>query len=560
VKRRASAQESWAARCIVAFVALVAASCSPEAGPQTGTQTNWLTLCATDADCGDLRCLCGACTQTCDEDSTCDDVRNTSCVPPSDPGAVAMCGGAAPPADLCLPRCPSEGCGPDASCVAGVCTAAPEPAVVVSIDDASRFQSLVGIGASVAYVNDAIVRHPLKDELFDTMFSGSGLGVVRLRNRFVEGGDDDLASTREIIEAARERLPSPPLLFMNSASPPNALKANGSSWCEGNPETCTLVKLPDGTFDYAGLARHWRGSVEAYAAAGLDLDYVSIQNNPNWVPPAGTSLEACRFLPTEGSATVTTDAGDVDVDYPGYAEALAAIRSELDALDQAPQIVAPETTTSVEAAEYVEALDTADFDAIAYHMYGPDPTNVDVASLEALRDLAVESDRPLFQSEMASDALDTATLMHTALAVGGSSMFVHNEFVGPESDIESSSERLIVLTEDDFRIGDLYHVMLHYAAHVGAGWVRVAADSSSESLYASAWTSPNDDTLVVVLTNPGLASQAVRVDLGEELPTGAEATRTALGGSERSAELGQVSPHGVVTLPAHSIATITVPR
>lgn len=542
-----------------ATLALWAAACSPDDAPQTGTQTNWLTLCASDADCGDLRCLCGACTRTCADNASCVDVPNASCVPARDPGAVAMCGGSAPATDVCLPRCPNEGCGPEASCVAGVCTALPEPTVEVSIDEASRFQSLVGIGGAVAYVNDVLVRHPLKAELFDTMFAASGLGVIRLRNRYVEGADDDLASTVEIVEAARERLAAPPLLLLNSASPPDALKQNGSSRCEGNPEVCTLTQLEDGGFDYAGLARHWRGSVQAYADAGIAPDYVSIQNNPNWVPPAGTSLEACRFLPTEGTTVVTTGEGDVDVDYPGYAEALAAIRSELETLDAAPQIVAPETTTYDEAPRYVEALDAGEVDAIAYHMYGPDPTNVDVASLEALRDLAEESELPLFQSEMNAGGLDTAILMHAALAVGSSSVFVHNGFVGFESDVGSTSASLIVLTEDDYRVDDPYHVMLHYASHVDPGWVRVGAGSSSESLYASAWASPSDDTLVVVLTNPGLASQVVQLDLGEDLPSTARWTRTSLGGSERSAELGGVSTPGIVTLPAHSIATITLP-
>jgi hypothetical protein len=47
-----------------------------------------------------------------------------------------------------------------------------------------------------------------------------------------------------------------------------------------------------------------------------------------------------------------------------------------------------------------------------------DATAVDVAALEAIRDLAEQRDRPVFQTEMQAEGLETAILIHHALTAG----------------------------------------------------------------------------------------------------------------------------------------------
>jgi glucuronoarabinoxylan endo-1,4-beta-xylanase len=427
----------------------------------------------------------------------------------------------------------------------------------VSVDDTLRFQALVGIGAGMGYVVDEIVQHSRQAELFDAMFAASGFTMLRMRNRYGQEGDEDLESTREITTAATERLDEPPTIILNSASPPGSLKQNESNWCEGDPETCTLARLPDGAFDYAGLATHWRASLDAYAAVGVAPDYISIQNNPDWVPPAGNANEACRFLPTQGTVIVTTDTGDVEVEYPGYTEALEAVLGELEGLASVPKIIAPETTGSAEVAEYVAELDMANVDAIAHHLY-TDAPNPDPEALAALGDLGQQHERPLFQSEMHADSLTTAVLMHASLTVEGAAVYIHNGFVASASDIQPDG--LINLTADDFAIGDTYHVVRHYSGQVRPGWIRVAADPDTDSLLASAWVSPDDDALVVVLTNPASTKMAVQIETGVVAPASTVVTRTVLGGLERSAELGELPSERIVTLPGQSIVTVAIQK
>jgi glucuronoarabinoxylan endo-1,4-beta-xylanase len=428
----------------------------------------------------------------------------------------------------------------------------------VTLDDARRFQTLVGIGASVAYVNAEIVEHPRKEALFDAMFSDTGLDMLRLRNE--HGLDEDMAHTAEIVRAATDRLGHVPTILMNSASPPPSLKANGSNWCEGNPEDCTLVTLDDGSFDYAGLASHWRASLEAYSALGIEPHYISIQNNPNYVPAAGAANEACRFLPAEGTTTVSVGGEDVSIEYPGYAEALDAVVAEIDDLAAVPQVLAPETTNPSQVPEYASALDFDQVDVIAHHMYGVDPTDLNIEALTALAELAEEQGRPLFQSEMSGDALTTAVLLHASLAIEGAAAFVNNGFIESAGSLEPGNTVLINLTEDDFVLGDPYHVMLHYSAHISPGWVRVAADSDTDDVLSSAWVSPDDESMVLVLTNPNNTTKVVRLDTGIGDGASSSVTRTTLNGVERSTELGALPADGNVSLPGRSMVTVVFDR
>jgi hypothetical protein len=106
----------------------------------------------------------------------------------------------------------------------------------------------------------------------------------------------------------------------------------------------------------------------------------------------------------------------------------------------------------------------------------------------------------------------------------------------------------------------LYHVMLHYSAHLGPGWVRVAASSDTNGLLASAWVSPGDDAVTVVLTNPELTEKVTRIDMGADTAKASTVIRTVLAGRERSTDLGALPPEGIVRLPGHSLVTVTIQR
>ena len=552
----------WTARWGVVLAAacgLLTAACESSGGPKAGGLTNWLKACQVDADCGELECWCGACTRPCRTAARCEDLAGGSCAPADDTGVIALCGGKEPSrSGLCMQRC-DDGCPSGTSCVAGICAPLPEPFARVTVDLASRYQTLVGFGASLAYSSDSIIAHPRKNELLDAMFADSGIDMVRMRNRYEGGNPEDLDSPAEILAAAADRLGHAPTTIMTSASPPASLKANGATECAGNPDTCTLVGPPGGGFDYAGFAAHWRSSLEAYANAGIALDYVAIQNNPNWVPPESDPNEACFFLPTEGTSTVSVGGTSVEVDYPGLAEALDAVVAALDGLADAPRLVAPEVTGIHSVAEYADALDLSHVDALAHHLYGVDPGAIDTAALEALSQLGQDHERPLFQTEMQANGFDTAVLMYYAMAVEGASVYLQNDFVGTASSLGEENLALIFLQSDTFEFEAPYYAIRHYALRTDPGWVRVGASSDTRELLASAWLSPEEDALTLVLVNAGLTNVDLELALDEGRPdlfANSEVTRTTFEGIERSAGLGVLSDEGILRIPGHSIVTV----
>ena len=549
---------SWWGRVSALLALGCALGCDPSSRPETiDSQTNWLRSCQMDAQCGESKCLCGVCTSPCSDNSACESRHGAECVTAMEDGAIAQCGGARPLAEgLCLPRCDDDTpCASQQMCVAGVCTPVPTPTATVSVDTQMTHQMLVGFGATVAYSEDEITSHPQKDALLNAVFPELGLDVIRLRDRFEHTGDDNLAISRSLLDAATASLGHKPTLFMTSWSPPPALKANKDVQCSGNPDTCTLARNSAGDFDYAGFASFIRRSLDAYAAVGIVPDYFGIQNNPNWVPSAAELGEACRFLPSEGSATVRVKGANTTVQYPGFDKAQTASVQALAGLDAIPRILAPETSDLPSTAEYVPSLDFSEVDALSHHLYGLDPDNVDTAALAAIGALATENSRPIFQTEMAADGFGTTLLLHYATVIEGVSAYVQQTLTGSTGP-NTNPQALVGLGTNSFTRQDPYYAFQHYALHTDPGFTRVDAKSDSEALLASAWLAPSGDELTVVLVNAGTTDIDTKLSLPNGAFTTSVVTRTVFGAAEHGAELGHLSKEGVLTLPPRAVVTV----
>lgn len=532
------------------------AACNPDSspGPQGDSHTNWLRTCGSDADCGDLSCVCGMCTRSCDDASDCSGAPGFTCFTSDGAGAVAACAGAAPPGGgMCLPSCGESDCAPGFTCTAGACVPQAPPTVEVAVNPATPLQTLVGFGATVGYAEDELAALTERAELDAAMFDGLGLDVLRVRNRYGEVSDAQLAQAQSLVQAATSSLGRKPLVLLSSWSPPASLKQNGATFCGSGPSNCTLKQLAGGGFDYAGLAGHWRGTLEAYAKVGLVPDYIGIQNNPDWAPVAGASAEACKFLPAEGTENVSVGGVLTPIRYPGYAEALDAVLTELATLPSVPKLLAPDLVGVHGAERYFEALDTTRVDAIAHHMYGSDATNLDMASLTALGQLQASMALPIFQTEMQADGFDTALLIHHALVSEGAAMYLQTALVGPRSGPATNPTALIGLEDGDFVLQEPYFAMRHYAKHTDPGYTRVGASSTNPNLLVSAWRAPDSDALTVVLINSGFATHTVSLDVGDGRSF--SLSRTVFGGQERMADLGTLPSGGSIALPPRSMAT-----
>jgi uncharacterized protein YkwD len=111
---------TWRPRFAV-FAVLLGACASEQSEPSLGSNSNWLTLCDEDTDCGsEIVCRCGACANQCESDADCSELRDSRCAAVGDPVTASACFEAAE-VGMCLPRCEPGGCQEQMPCVAGAC-------------------------------------------------------------------------------------------------------------------------------------------------------------------------------------------------------------------------------------------------------------------------------------------------------------------------------------------------------------------------------------------------------------------------------------------------------
>jgi glucuronoarabinoxylan endo-1,4-beta-xylanase len=538
-------------------------SCARDTDPLYGSQTNWYRSCKTPLDCENgLECLCGTCTRRCDTMSECENLASAACLTASYDAVVELCSGEASAVSMCLVPCPGAPCPTGTTCSAGACVPRDSVEAQVSIDLDTRYQTLVGFGASFAYCEDEMVAHPRKGALFDALFTDSGFEVLRMGNRYEAGQESVLARTGQLVSAAIERMEPDPVLLLTSGSPPASFKANGSRACSGNPDSCTLLRLEDGGFDYEGLADFWRDTLVQYGQVGVYPTYLSIQNNPDWVPSSSVSADACHFLPREGTETVDVGGETQTLSFPGYEEALSAVVANIATLEPAPSLLGPETSSLTAALAYTPGFDPSSLAALAIHLYSSEPTLPDVASFEAVLAMADDQKLPVFQTEMAAEGLETAVLAHRALTEANAAMYLQNDFISSATALEKNTRALVQLTDDDFVLQAPYYALKHYAFASDGGDVRVAAEVEGREALVSAWLRPDGERLTLVALNQGAKAIRLRLEAAEFLSGFASSRvfRTNFASGEFWASLGSFPTEGSVELPASSILTIALEK
>jgi glucuronoarabinoxylan endo-1,4-beta-xylanase len=421
-------------------------------------------------------------------------------------------------------------------------------AVYVSFD--RRFQVLEGFGASVAWYLDRLTGDTPAG-LYEMLFPELGIEILRLRNRYdrTEQNDKKLDDEKEIVERATKALGHPPRIMMSSWSPPAALKASGKERCLGNAD-CTLKK--NGTFVYQEFGDYWRKSLEHYASIGIVPEFISIQNEPDFVP---SDWEGCRFDPTESA------------NYPGYDRALAVVHEKVRTLAHPPKLLGPETLGIHygKAQNYTSALDSKLLFGMAHHIYergtdgvwdwrdpGPD------SFVDEMHGVADCTKLALFQTEFQTDedkgidgGFETAWLVHHSLVEEGLVSFLYWDLIW------NGAQGLVGMNGKSPKVRDQYYSMRHYARFTDPGYQRIAASTEGKGILASAYIAPDEKQLTVVVLNTSAGPANLKLDPGGFASTKTQAFRTTYrpGKSQRWADLGAVAPGAAVRMPSRSVAT-----
>ncbi|HMA91633.1 MAG TPA: glycoside hydrolase family 30 beta sandwich domain-containing protein [Polyangiaceae bacterium] len=434
-------------------------------------------------------------------------------------------------------------------------TTQPAPTVTVSLNPAETYQTLEGFGAAIAWYLSTVSGHTKGAELYQVLFGDLGLDILRMRNAFGRSEFTDAVREKKILEAATASIGRRPKVLMSSWSPPAALKANGLETCTGEA-TCTLKKT-DGAYVYTEFANYWFDAVNAYRNVGLVPDWISIQNEPDFIP---TGYEGCKFRATETA------------EFPGYGQALAAVATKLNTMSDPPKLIGPELIGIhwQKMPTYMSALDKSLLWAAAHHLYErgtdgicdwrtPGPDSYLAPMLEAKSAVGT---LPVFQTEFATDddngtegGFEVAWLIHNSLVEEGVSAWLYWDLVW-------GAGRGLVSVPDanSYSIRDQYYSVRHYARYTDPGDVRIGATASSAAVRVSAFRSPDQKRITLIVLNTGTSEERISVAFGGFTAASSLVIRTVYvpGSSVRWETQAPIAQGGVVVLPSRSVATVVL--
>ncbi|MCP4608364.1 MAG: hypothetical protein GY845_06585 [Planctomycetes bacterium] len=353
------------------------------------------------------------------------------------------------------------------------------------------YQELEGFGASGAWHEGWLTAHPKKNEIYNILFGQLGLDIYRLRNiyQIYDDWSSGINSNAEIIQAAETSLRHPIKIMISSWSPPAYLKSNGD--VAGG----TLARHPDGSYKYDEFAQWWADSLAEYKRRGINVDYVNIQNEPDFL----ASYDSCKFTPAETS------------EWAGYNQAFEAVYQELDSrmTDMPKLLVSDSFGCSALRAFIDELIDPSHAYGYAHHLYADGEYDDPDSFVPTMLNFAANyGDKPAFQTEYSclcdvgpfSVALNLACHMHNSLVHEGvCSYFYWDLFWG-------GGGGLVTLDNPwqgnpGYTINHIYYAFKQYSGFTDPGWHRVKASTDSTGLRISAFKNNDDTELSVVIIN-----------------------------------------------------------
>lgn len=414
----------------------------------------------------------------------------------------------------------------------------------VRLDPDTRYQTIAGFGAAIAWYENWVTAHPNCEGIYDTIFTELGLDILRLQNWYGKQSRFG-ADAKLIVEAGQKRMGDKLKILISSWAPPAGLKSNN------NPEGGGTLKKQDGKYVYELFADYWYDSLQAYAALGIVPDYISIQNEPDFEADWN-----CNLL----SAVETNKTA-------GYPQALNAVYNRLQEMDAPPRILGPEVIglgyNTIQ--QYLKNMDLSKIDGIAYHLYhGGDHTDPDSFKLNMLNVASNNPDIPIFQTEFnRGTGFENAWLIHNSLVYGNVSAYLFWDLIWDKAGLvtvefpwDSSRWR----TEEGYYKTEHYYAVQHYSKYISAGYQRIAAVSSNNQMKGSAFISPDETSITAVILNTSHTEQLLTLKLEHYAINDIKAYLTQFGADSgyKFEQIGFPLDNESVVMPKQSAVTIVL--
>ncbi len=418
-----------------------------------------------------------------------------------------------------------------------------DPNAAGRVDATIRYQQFEGFGASGGYDIDWLTAHPRKTELYILLFKELGSDIYRFRNLY--GIDSNyIDDTAQIIADAKTALSHPIKIMIASWSPPAWLKNNN------NPVGGTLKKDANGNYMYNDFAQWWADSLADLSNHGIEADYISIQNECD----IETNYASCKFLPKE------------DSNWAGYNLAFEAVYQKLYSRmgKNMPKMLAPETMGFGRSRAYIDAIiDTNHVYGWVHHLYSDGSGSYDNPEgyVAAIKKYAAKYGyKPLFQTEYSrnsdfTDALYTARHIHNCLVYEGVTSYCYWSLFRKAT----TGGGLVTLDapkgSGGYTINPPYYAFKQFSAFIDAEWQRIEASTNSPALRTTAFISPDNRQISIVIINTSAAT-----DIALELSTGnfkiraSKVYRTSQ--TENCVLTGKFEENTPLILPKNSITTV----
>jgi O-glycosyl hydrolase len=432
-----------------------------------------------------------------------------------------------------------------------------ESAVLVTVDPSVTHQTWEGFGSGFTWYSDWMVGNEHAEEAYDRMFSDLRLTNLRFRNTYQYGAKESAGFVTEktIYEEASKRAKEygeEVTVLLSSWSPAASLKSTGK--IEGDS---TILQNEDGTYKYAEFGAYMAEAVKAYREAGVPVDVLSLQNEPDYL---AEDYDCCLLSYKEAPGKACyADA---------YLATYDALKKEFGA--EAPHMIGPElfgigNKTSFQL--YVKPILEKEPDAlwgICHHLYnGGDEANPQsfYQNMTNLKQ-AYPDTRKWMTEYYTETGLQMAQLIRMSLVDEEVSSYFYWDGVWNEDGgmLTFAWDRTV-----PFGVKEKYYAMKQFSRFILPGDVRVdSVTEGDRNVKSVSFLSEDGTHVTTVVINSGEEDRKIQLYSGKE-PVGESSVMCSVFRDSYESEdlsgvlcqdAGSLSETQTCDLPAGSVITI----
>jgi glucuronoarabinoxylan endo-1,4-beta-xylanase len=454
-------------------------------------------------------------------------------------------------------------------------TTAPEPTEepdtfegkTLDFDFAKKYQTIDGFGAAFTWYAERLLRAENSEGGFDALFNDLKLNILRFKNEYeynIEDKAENAVTMASYYKEARERAAlygEKVQVLLCCWSPPAKLKSDNSI----DVGSGTLKKDELGNYCYDEYAAWWTEAVKYYRSFGIQIDYVSIQNEVDFAPD---DYEGCLFAAKETDKQAS------------YSKAFLAVYRAFKAEfgDDAPLLIGPETMSCVPTTlkSYMKEALEEEPDSMygyGYHLYvggTSDSKTMQVTPSSYFDNFSMMptllGDKPKWQTEFyIGHGIQTAELINAALTQGEMNAYIYWSGVWADSTPNNfeSADLIEVNNAREWRTSANYWALRHFSEFIRPGYVRIDAISGYKDLRVSAFANEVGNKLAIVIVNRGDEEISYRVKGKDYTITDSTVYQSVFGDECESADglyanLGPLGKGNTLTIPAKSVTTIDI--